>query len=41
MLLSSLEDHNGVVDVEEIEGQVHNSPGGVGQLPERLTILKS
>lgn len=40
MLLSSLNDHIGAADVDEIESEVHNSPGGVGLQPERLTILE-
>lgn len=40
MLLNSLNGHNGIVDVDEIESEVHNSPSGVGLQPERQTILE-
>ena len=39
-LLNSLNDQNGAVNVDEIESEVHNSPGGVGLQPERQTILE-
>jgi hypothetical protein len=40
IVLSSLSDHNGAEDVDEIESEVHNSPGGVGLHPEKLAILE-
>ncbi|RLN31043.1 gigaxonin-like [Panicum miliaceum] len=40
MLLNPLDDQNGAVDVDEIESEVHNIPGGVGLQPERQTILE-
>ena len=40
MLLNTLNDQNGAVNVDEIESEVHNSPSGVGLQPERQTILE-
>ncbi|CAN6336403.1 unnamed protein product [Urochloa humidicola] len=40
MLLNSLNDYNGAVDVDEIESEVHNCPGGVELQAERETILE-
>ncbi|KAJ1261907.1 hypothetical protein BS78_09G064900 [Paspalum vaginatum] len=40
MLLNSHNEHNGSVDVEEMETEVHSNPSGVGLQPERRTILE-
>ncbi|KAL5661602.1 hypothetical protein ACJX0J_028727, partial [Zea mays] len=41
MLLNSHNEHNGAVEVDEVEIEVHNNPGGgVGLQPERQTVLE-
>ncbi|TVU25142.1 hypothetical protein EJB05_27624 [Eragrostis curvula] len=39
MLVTSHNEHTGAANVDVIESAVHNSPGGEGLTPEKLTVL--